>query len=89
MGKEVIAHYEQFLLFPQHFQKTYTADMKNQGLFGKGLHLSHKHVETFSINFVQPENYTATSFNIHDNEFNGLKHFFIKCYIQETPEKYI
>ena len=27
VGKEEIACYEQFLLFPQHFQKTYTADV--------------------------------------------------------------
>ena len=37
VGKAEIAHYEQFLLFPQCFQKTSTADTKNQGLFGKGL----------------------------------------------------
>ena len=37
VGKEEIAHYEQFLLLPQRFQKTCTADTKNQGLFGKGL----------------------------------------------------
>ena len=36
VGKGKTAHYEQFLLFPQCFQKTCTAD-KNQGLFGKGL----------------------------------------------------
>ena len=33
VGKGEIARYEQFLLFPQCFQKT----RKNQGLFGKGL----------------------------------------------------
>ena len=39
MGKGEIAHYEQFLLFPQCFQKACTADMgkKKGGLFGKGL----------------------------------------------------
>ena len=37
MGKEEIAHCEQFLLFPQCFQKTYLQSHKNQGLFGKGL----------------------------------------------------
>ena len=26
LGKPEIAHYEQFLLFPQCFQETYTAD---------------------------------------------------------------
>ena len=31
-GKGEIAHYEQFVLFPQRFQKTH----KNKGLFGKG-----------------------------------------------------
>ena len=35
VGKGKIAHYEQFLLFPQSFQKASTADMF--GLFGKGL----------------------------------------------------
>ena len=33
VGKGGIARYEQFLLFPQCFQKT----CKNKGLFGKGL----------------------------------------------------
>ena len=32
-----IAGYEQFLLFPQCFQKTCTADTKTQGSFGKDL----------------------------------------------------
>ena len=31
--KGEIAYYEQFLLFPQHFQKT----RENNGFFGKGL----------------------------------------------------
>ena len=35
--KGEIAHYEQFFLFPQCFQKTSIADTLNQGLFGKGL----------------------------------------------------
>ena len=42
MGKGEITLYEQFLLFPQCFQKTCTADTlrhKNKGLFGKGLSL--------------------------------------------------
>ena len=34
VGKGEIACYEQFLLFPQCFQKAYTAD---KGLFWKGL----------------------------------------------------
>ena len=38
VGKGEIAHYEQFLLFPQCFQKTYVLQTrKNQGLLGKGL----------------------------------------------------
>ena len=37
VGKGEIARYKQFLLFPLCFQKTFTADTKNQGLFGKGL----------------------------------------------------
>ena len=42
VGKGEIARYEQFLLFPQCFQKTCSAG-KNQGLFSNGLRhtLSH------------------------------------------------
>ena len=36
-GKGEIAHYEQFLLFPQYFRKLVLQKCKNQGLFGKGL----------------------------------------------------
>ena len=32
VGKGEIAHYEQFLLFPQCFQRTYTADTLKPGL---------------------------------------------------------
>ena len=39
VGKGEIARYEQFLLFPQCFQNTCTEDIKNQGLFGKGLNV--------------------------------------------------
>ena len=35
VGKGEIARYEQFLLFPQCFQKSCPAGMKNTGLFGK------------------------------------------------------
>ena len=35
--KEEIARYEQFLLFPQWFQRLVLQTRKNQGLFGKGL----------------------------------------------------
>ena len=37
MGKGEIARYEQFLLFPQCFQKIVLQTRKNQGLLGKGL----------------------------------------------------
>ena len=37
VGKETTALFEQFLLFPQCFQKTCTADKLNISLFGKGL----------------------------------------------------
>ena len=36
VGKREIAHYEQFLLLPQCFQKTCTADKKDKVLFRKG-----------------------------------------------------
>ena len=32
LEKEAIAHYEEFLFLPQHFQKTCTADTKKPGL---------------------------------------------------------
>ena len=37
VGKGEIAHYEQFLLFPQCFRRLVLQTRKNQGLFGKGL----------------------------------------------------
>ena len=37
VGKGEIACYEQFLLFPQYFQRLLLQTRKNQGLFGKGL----------------------------------------------------
>ena len=37
MGKWEIAVFEQFLLFPQCFQRTYTPNTWKPGLFGKGL----------------------------------------------------
>ena len=37
VGKGEIARYEQFLLFPQCFQKLALQTRRNQGLFGKGL----------------------------------------------------
>ena len=37
VGKGEVAHYEQFLLFPQCFQKICTANTEKKSLFGKGL----------------------------------------------------
>ena len=37
LGNGQIAHYEQFLLFPQYFQRLQLQTCKNQGLFEKGL----------------------------------------------------
>ena len=37
VGKGEIARHEQFLLFPQNFQKTVLQTLKKQVLFGKGL----------------------------------------------------
>ena len=50
LGKGEIARYEQFLFFPQCFQKTCTASHKNQGLFGKG-------IKKISCHFFYPGNY--------------------------------
>ena len=49
--KGEIACYEQFLLFPQCFQKTCTADTYTYCLFGKGLKLDEVlHEEVVSSN---------------------------------------
>ena len=39
VGRGEIAHYEQFLLLPQCFQRLVLQACKNKGLFGKGLRL--------------------------------------------------
>ena len=41
VGKGEIAQYDQFLLFPQCFQKTCIANMANKALFGKVVFLSN------------------------------------------------
>ena len=48
VGKGEIARYQRFLLFPQCFEKTYTAD---KGLFGKGLtdNLLHVHQKVMFV----------------------------------------
>ena len=56
VGKGEIARYEQFLLFPQCFQKACTTDTKNKRLFGekKGvqdvLSPDFLNIEAFEIN---------------------------------------
>ena len=40
VGKGEIARYEQFLLFPQCFQKTYTTDTEKPGLVWKSVKVS-------------------------------------------------
>ena len=47
VGKGEIARYEQFLLFPQCFQKSFTAHVKNQGFFGAGLKVSSPFSDIF------------------------------------------
>ena len=83
LGKRKIAH-EQFLLFPQCFQKVYTADMKNQGLFGKGLNLSKikkfksSKLKEFADNFKFEENGIKFSKRVE----NALGKGEIACYEQ-------
>ena len=57
VGKGEIARYEQFLLFPLCFQKTYSADI-NQGLFGKGLKFKERFV---MVNPLEDDNILALS----------------------------
>ena len=42
VGKGEIARYEQFLLFPQCFQKLYCRHVQNKGFFGNGLNSGEK-----------------------------------------------
>ena len=44
VGKGEIARYKQFLLFPQCFQKTWTADMLNPGLVWERVKLIWRNV---------------------------------------------
>ena len=53
IGKGEIAPYEQFLLFPQCFQKTSTANTKKKALFGKGLGLTLTSHNSFHF-FTEP-----------------------------------
>ena len=48
VGKGEIARYEQFILFPQYFQKT----RKNQGLYGK--ELKDYHFDSVNSNSYAP-----------------------------------
>ena len=45
MGKEEIAHYEQFLLFPQRFQKTCPADTYKPGLVWESINNLSQYLE--------------------------------------------
>ena len=65
VGKGEIAHYEQFLLYPQCFQKTCTA----QGLFGKRL-IPHK------PEFHNPEKKPIETI-VEKGESAGNQHFLL------------
>ena len=47
LGKEEIAHYEQFLLFLQCCQDLFWETLKNKGLLGKGLHFDVRNCTYF------------------------------------------
>ena len=49
VGKEEIAHYEQFLLFPQCFQKLSVVDNQNEYLWSKGLNICYLMTIFFDI----------------------------------------
>ena len=60
VGKGEIARYEQFLLFPQCFQMSRTADRaKNQGLFGKPI------TKRQNFKLVQIETNCRLHFKVH------------------------
>ena len=80
MGKGEITHYEQFLLFPQCFQRTCTAAHKNKGLFGKGLSridtVICNSLQIVSIwtrlNFIIRKRVTMSKTNILKGQFNNF-----------------
>ena len=71
MGKGEIAHYKQFLIFPQCFQRLVHQTRKNQGLFGKGL----KVTQMFGYDFNNVEKIGK------NGEKTGYHHFlpFPQC----------
>ena len=62
MGKEEIACYEQFLLFPQCFQKLSVVDALNEYLWSKGLNIGENYVQVTEI-LVLTLNCTILTFN--------------------------
>ena len=48
MGKGEIAHYEQFLLFPQCFQKAFSQGRQKVSLCGNGLNISTENRTTIA-----------------------------------------
>ena len=62
MGKREIAHYEQFLLFPLCFQKTYTADTYKPGLVWE--RVKELRFPIFSILLISREVHNPRTFSI-------------------------
>ena len=56
VGKEEIACYKQFLLFPQCFQKLFVVDESNQYLWSKGLQIPNQPSNILIL--YQPQNVT-------------------------------
>ena len=81
VGKGEIARYEQFLLFPQCFQKIYTAHTEKPGLVSEMVkfihiyHLTERQVTKTKKNFKRrPTTVIHTAQFTHDHYFTSKMH---------------
>ena len=78
VGKGEIAHYEQFLLFQQCFQRFVHQTHKNQGLFRKGLNV----VKIMVPVFYRVENIVRKGENAGHQHFLLSYRMFLKGFLQ-------
>ena len=88
VGKGEIAHYEQFLLFLQCFQRLVLQTRKNQGLFGKGLTYIDCYITADSTVTVDTDKGMKTSVQVSGCEF-GCKDYSNSPRFGRTLTEYI
>ena len=81
-GKGEIAHYEQFLLFPQHFLRLVVLTRENQGLHGKGLTFT---AQSRLLTYLRKEAFENI---LGKGENAGNQHFllFPKCFLPSPTQ---